>query len=408
MSTFLTVALLAVLTTVGLVGAVASDGAASLVWAVGTVVVAGALAWRLRSAPPGMGLVAAFVTGILIVSAGLPAAIVLTETGRHGASVFASDDEKTVDPSTELRRALAKAGELLPGGADSILSIDIDGYSTQVYVLNLVKGQRIYANYSQSSDEWYEPSSTSTNDRIDAAFRAAELANLDLTAARTKVDDSARGLGVDLSKRSSSDGVVIARRSADKKLVATYDLTSRVKFETDQAGNLPDNLALAKVDGLLPTAERLLRAHGIDPTKPVLDELEYRVFAENASTVGSTDPGTVDIRLSGAGGRSGTLKETVGRFPEVRLYASSGTNSRAFPLTTITADGIEKARAELERRTSVPPIDAHAISLEVEGDTTSPGWMRGGLPPLLRLGLGPDSDDQAYFRPDGAFVKAAP
>lgn len=407
MSTFLTVALLAVFTTVGLVGAVASDGAAALVWAVGTVVVAGVLARRLRSAPPGLGLVAAFVTGILVVSAGLPAAILLTETGGRGAPVLGSDKGE-VDPSAELRRALAKAGELLPGGADSILSIDIDGYSTQVYVLNLAKGQRIYANYSQSSDEWHEPSSTSTNDRIDAAFPAAELANLDLTAARKNVDDSARGLGVDLSKRSSSDGVVIARRSADKKLVATYDLTSRVKFETDRAGNLPDNLALAKVDGLLPTAERLLRAHGVDPTKPVLDELKYRVFAENASTVGSADPGTVDIRLSGAGGRGGTLKETVGRFPEVRLYASSGTNSRAFPLTTITADGIEKARADLERRSSVPPIDAHAISLEVEGDTTSPGWMRGGLPPLLRLGLGPDSDDQAYFRPDGTFVKAAP
>ncbi|RDB47156.1 hypothetical protein, partial [Tsukamurella tyrosinosolvens] len=67
MSTFLTVALLAVFTTVGLVGAVASDGAAALVWAVGTVVVAGVLARRLRSAPPGMGLVAAFVTGILVV-----------------------------------------------------------------------------------------------------------------------------------------------------------------------------------------------------------------------------------------------------------------------------------------------------------------------------------------------------
>lgn len=406
MSTFLTVALLSVLTTVGLVGAVVSDGAASLVWAIGTVVVAGVLAWRLRSAPPGMGLVAAFVTGILVVSAGLPAAIVLTEPTRHGASIFASDDETAVDLSNELRRALAKAGELLPGGADSILSIDIDEHSTQVYVLNLVKGQRISANYSQSSDEWYDPSSTSTNDRIDAAFRAADLANLDLTAARRKVDDSARGLGVDLSKRSSSDGVVIARRSTDKKLVATYDLTSRVKFETDQAGNLPGNEALAKVDGLLPTAERLLRTHGIDPTKPVLDELEYRVFAENASTVGSADPGTVDIRISG--GRSGTLTETVGRFPEVRLYASSGTNSRAFALTAITPDGIEKARAEIERRSSVPPIDAHAISLEVEGDTTSPGWMRGGLPPLMRLGLGPDSDDQAYFRPDGTFVKAAP
>ncbi|MGX9295978.1 hypothetical protein [Tsukamurella paurometabola] len=406
MSTTLTVALLAVLTTVGLVAAVATDGAASLVLAVATVVVAGVLAVRLRSAPPGAAWAAALATGIVIVSAGIPATIVLTETGGRGSSAFAAQEEQPIDPSAELRRALAKAGDLLPGGADSVLSIDIDEQSTRVDVLDLAKGQRISANYSQSSDEWYDPSSTSTNDRADAAFRSADIVNLDVTAARRRVDDSARGLGVDLSRRSSSDGVVIARRSADKKLVATFDLTSRVKFETDQAGNLPDNLALAKVDGLLPAAERLLRSHGIDPAMPVLDELEYRVFAENASSVGSANPGTIDIRVTGS--RNGTLKETVGRFPEIRLYDSSGTSSRAFALTAITAAGIEKARAELERRSAVPPIDAHAISLEVAGDTTSPGWMRGGLPPLLRLGLGPGSDDQAYFRPDGTFVKAAP
>ena len=68
MSTFLTVALLAVFTTVGLVGAVASDGAAALVWAVGTVVVAGVLAFvKLgRNEDP------AFTIRTMVVAAGWP------------------------------------------------------------------------------------------------------------------------------------------------------------------------------------------------------------------------------------------------------------------------------------------------------------------------------------------------
>lgn len=408
MSTFLTVALLAVFTTVGLVGAVASDGAAALVWAVGTVVVAGVLARRLRSAPPGMGLVAAFVTGILVVSAGLPAAILLTESrsssaavSSAGAGVARGSASPVADPSTELRRAVAKAGEIQPGGADSLLEIDIDENTTRVTTLDLNSGQRVSAYFSRSSDTWYEPTRNSTNDRADAAFRASDIAGLDLTATARKVTAAADTIGIDRSSRHASDGIEIERRSGDKRLVATFGM-SGVDVETDAAGNLPDNLALAKVDGFLPIAERLLRANGLDPAQPVVDELQYRVFAPNVGSVGS-GKGTVEMRISG-GGRSGTLKETVGKFPEVSLSPSRSTSGSAFALSTVTAAGIEKARADLVQRFSVLPIDAHALGLEVDEDSRARASDR-SAPPVMEVGLGPGSKASAYYRLDGAFLR---
>ncbi|KXO96278.1 hypothetical protein [Tsukamurella pseudospumae] len=409
MSTSLTVALLAVLTTVGLVGSVVSDGAASLVWAVTTVAVAGLLAWRLRSAPPGMGLVAAFVTGILVVSAGLPVAIVMTEdaggSGSRGAAkpagVAPGSASPVADPSTELRRAVAKAGEL-PGGAESILSIDIDENTTRVTTLDLTTGQRVSAYFSHSSDTWYEPSRSSTNDRADAAFKASDIAGLDLTATATKVTAAADTIGIDRTSPHASDGIEIERRSGDKKLVATFSM-SGVDIETDGAGALPDNLALAKVDGLLPTAERLLRTNGLDPAQPVIDELQYRVFASNAGSVGS-GRGTVEMRINGAG-RSGTLKETVGKFPEVSLTPSRSASSSAFALRVITSAGIERARADLEKRFTVLPIDAHALGLEIDEDSRARSSSR-AAPPVMEVGLGPGSRSSAYYALDGTYLRA--
>ncbi|CAM3619485.1 hypothetical protein ACXYTP_11410 [Tsukamurella ocularis] len=409
MSTFLTVALLGVLTTVGLVGAVVSDGAVALVWAIGTVVVAAVLARRLRTAPPGMGLVAAFVTGILVVSAGLPAALALTETGgrgqapsnRAGAGVAPGSASPVADPSTELRRAVAKAGEIQPGGADSLLEIDIDENTTRVTTLDLSAGQRVSAYYSHSSEEWYEPTRNSTNDRADAAFRASDIAALDLTATAERVTAAADRIGIDRSSPHASDGIEIERRSGDKRLVATFGL-SGVDVETDAAGNLPDNLALAKVDGLLPIAERLLRANGLDPAQPVIDELQYRVFASNVGSVGS-GKGTVEMRISG-GGRSGTLKETVGRFPEVSLTPSRSTSSSAFALRAVSPAGIERARADLVQRFSVLPIDAHALGIEVDEDSRARASDR-TAPPVMEVGLGPGSKASAYYRLDGTFLR---
>ncbi len=401
--TSVTVALLAVLTTVGLVGAAVSDGAAGIAWAVGTVVVVGALAWRLRSAPPGASLIAALATGILLVSAGLPATLILTENGGSGSagrSVFAADDE-AIDLQAELRRAISKAGELLPGGTDSILSIDIDENSTQVYVLDLSTGQRISANYSQSSDKWYDPSRHSTNDRADATFRASDIARLDLTAAAKKVTAAADSIGIDRSSPHASDGVEIERRSADRLLVATFGL-SGVDIETDAAGNLPDNLALATVDGLLPIAERLLRDNGFTPDQAVLDQIDYRVFAPNVSSVGS-GKGTVEITVNGAG-RYGKLAETVGRFPEVSLRPATWSSDSVFALRVLTAGAIERARADLEKRFAVLPIDAHALGLRVDTDTRRSS--RATPPPVLQVGLGPNSDVRAHYAIDGAYLRA--
>ncbi|TWS23391.1 hypothetical protein FK268_13965 [Tsukamurella sputi] len=405
MSSSVTVALLAVLTTAGLVAAAVTDGPLSIALAVVTVVVAAGLAWRLRSAPPGAASVAAFVTGIVIVSAGLPALAIAGDWSQITSSSSQSG-HGSVDRSAELRRALDRAAESLPGGADAILSIDIDGISTQVAVLDLQKGEQVSSSYSQSGGGWTALTRTRVNDRADAVFRRADIAGLDLSAASAKVDAAARSAGLDLSKRWEADGVVLARRSSDKKLVATYDVTSRFKFETDGAGNLPDNLSLATVDGLLPVAERLLRANGFDPTKQQIEEISYHAMSESASAVGFPHHGTVELEVTRPGKR-GTVTESIGRFPEARLYDSDGSGSGRFALTTLSAAAIEKARADVEQRSRVPAVDAHAVSLRVARDTDSPGWTRGDLPPVLQLGLGPTSKDSAYYRMDGTFLRSA-
>lgn len=402
MSTPLTVALLSVLTTVGLVGAVVTDGAASLAWAVGTVVVAGAFALRLRSAPPGASLVAAFVTGVLVVSGGMPVAIVMTEDARINSGGTSAAAEEAIDPSTELRRALTRAGELLPGGADAVLSIDVDENSTQVSVLDLARGQRVSANYSQSSGTWYEPSRTPTNDRQDAVFRAADLAALDLTATAAKATAAADRIGIDRTNRHASDGIEIERRYQDRKLIVAFHMSGE-EVHTDQAGALPDDLALATLDGLLPVAEKVLRDSGVDPGLPLLSALEYRVFAPNATAV-SGDAGRLRITVQG-GGRTGTVEVTAGRFPIVDLRPSTGSSSSPFALTDLTAAGIERARADLERRAAVPAVDARAVSLQIERDLSSSALRARGAPPVLHLGLGPTHD--AFYTLGGDYLRSS-
>lgn len=398
---------LVVATTVGLVGASVSTGTAAAVWAVGTVVAISALAFRLRRAPSGTVAVTLLITGIVVLSAGIPAAAVLSESRGVSSSQGGAqpvDRERgnaAMDPSTELRRALDQADRTLPGGSDSVLNVRIDANSTYVTLLDLEKGQQVMAYYARSSDKWHEPSRTATNDRGDAVIRRSDIDGLDLTAAAVKVTAAAARLGVELKERPSDD-ITIARRSGDKRIVGTFD-ASDFEVEVDAAGNPPDNLDLAKVDGLLPGAEKLLRANGIDPAQPVLSEVDYREFASNASAVGSGKGGTVQVTVQG-GGRSGTLRETVGRFPEGRLTDSRATGSTSFALGSVTIAAIERARLDLVQRMSVPPVDAHAISLSIERDTSSAALRQRNSPPIMRFGVGPTAD--AYYRLDGTFARA--
>lgn len=405
MPTSVTIAALAALTTVGLVGAAVTDGGPSIAWAIGTVVVAVLFALQLRSAPRGTFVAAGFFTAVAVLSAGVPATLLLTDG--PGATSYGAEKEvepgsasPVADPSAQLRAAVAKADEIQPGGSNSLLEIDIDENTTRVTTLDLTTGQRVSAYFSQRSDEWDEPSRHSTTDRADATFRAADIAGLDLTAAAKKVTAAADTIKLDRTNSHASDGIEIERRSPDKKLVATFSL-SGFDIEVDSAGGLPDNLALATVDGLLPIAERLLRANGLDPAQPVLDQLDYRVFAENVSSVGS-GRGTVELRVDG-GGKYGTLKETVGKFPEVQLKPDTSPSSTSFALRAITPAGIEKARADLEQRFSVLPIDAHALGLRVDADTRTSSRIT--PPTIMQVGLGPNSDHEAYYAMNGTFLR---
>ncbi|BDD83961.1 hypothetical protein TPB0596_37240 [Tsukamurella pulmonis] len=401
MSTTLTVTLLAVLTTAGLVGAVATDGTASLVLAVATVVVAGVLAVRLRSAPPGAAWAGALATGIVIVSAGVPATIVLTESGRSGSPAFASSEEQPIDPSEELRSVLAKAEEIQPGSTRTIRQISISQNWTQMRFLDLTRGEEVSFQYSRvgSTHEWNTPSRSSTPSRAADAFSAADIAGLDLRAATTKVDGAIATLGVKRTA-SSSDDIEIGRRSGDQRLVATFH-RSPIEIEVDPSGALPDNLALAKTGGMLPIAERLLRANGFDPAARVIDRLEYRVFAENVSSVGS-GKGTVELSIAGAG-RTGKLAETVGKFPEIDLRPSSSSSETSFPLSAVRYEGIEKARTDLVQRFSVLPIDAFALGLRVSADTRTSSRVT--PPTVMEVGLGPNSSAEAYYALDGRFLR---
>lgn len=392
-------------TTVGLVGASVSSGTAAVIWAIGTVAAIVGLAYRMRRAPSGTVAVTLLITGIVVLSAGLPAVAVISES-RGSSSTPAVDAEHAAspvpDPNSELRAALDKADELLPGGADSVLRIDIDETSTQVYVLDLAAGQSVYANYSRSSDRWYDPSRTPSRDRGESTFRRADLAHLDLTRAAAAVTAAADRIGIDRSFRHASDGIEVQRRSSDRKLVAAFSM-SGAEVEVDHTGALPDNLGLVSVDGFLPAAEKLLRSNGIDPSQPVLGGLSYAVYKPTADAVPHTDPGTVKIDIRG-GGRSGSLEETVGTFPVVRLEPDTGSASSAFALTAVTAGGIDTARADLVQRRKVATVDTHAISLEIGQDTSSSALRQRNPPPVLHLGLGPSSD--AYYRLDGTFVRA--
>ncbi len=406
-STFLTVALLAVLTTVGLVGAVASDGAASLVWAVGTVVVAGVLAWRLRSAPPGAALIAAFVTGILLVSAGLPAAIMLTE-GREAASRSGEGGSgggpsasPVRDPSAELRRALDKADQLMPGGANSILSIDIDENSTQVYVLDLNTGERVGANYSVSSSRWYDPNRTPVNDRAEATFRRSDLAGLDLTSAAAKATAAADRLGIDRSREHASDGIEIDRRYQDRKLIVEFDMSGE-QVETDASGDLPDTLTLANVDGIFAVGATLLRNAGIDPAQPVLTGAQYRSYASSATALSNHDRGELTLTVQG-GGRTGSITAEAGKFPVVDLRPSTGSSTNSFAFAALTADVVERIRADLEQRQQVLPVDARAVSFQVERDTSWESLRARTAPPIIQFGLGPAA--KAYYKLDGTYLR---
>jgi len=340
----------------------------------------------------------------VIVSAGLPALAIAGDWSQiTSSSASPGADDKDVDPSAELKSVLAKAEEIQPGSTRTIRQITISERWTQMRYLDLSRGEEVWFQFSRSgsSASWNEPSRSSTPYRADAAFSAAEIANLDLTATTGKVDGAVAALGVD-RKPSSSDDIEIARRSSDKRLVATFD-RSPIEIEADPSGNLPDNLALAKVDGLLPVAERLLRAHGFTPEQAVLDRLEYRVYASNVSSVGS-GKGTVEITVRGAG-KYGMLKETVGKFPEVSLSPSTYTPDDAFALRVLTPAAIERARADLEQRFHVLPVDAHAMGLEVDQESRTSSRMV--PPPVLELGLGPNSKDKAYYRMDGTFLRSA-
>ncbi|ALG84784.1 hypothetical protein [Gordonia phthalatica] len=391
----------AVVATVGIVAAVLVDqrvvsaliGAAAAAFALWTV-------GSLRPEHPTLARRGAGVVVASILLFGIPAVAVLTPSGIVGAEQESSDERiEPGDLSAALKRALDRADEVAPNGAESILQIEIDGDRETLYVLDQRTGMQVYT-YRSGENGWYAPTSARTSQRT--VFGRSDLARLDLNGVRDRVVSAWERVGSsDPSSPESAKApsVKIEPRSADGRVVARF-VGGGFPIESDTSGNLADTVDAASIDRFLDVASRVMTAAGLEPDAKVLYRIEFRSLDEAASRHGRFESG---FELYFDGGPISSIAVDVGSFPVVRK-ATTTDEPDGFSLTGLTGATMASVRDDLARRRLVPAYDRDAIGAKigVARNDDHPGRV----PVTIQMVVGPSSTEVAgVYSTRGRFLR---
>ncbi len=393
------------------VAAVSSNPVLRVLAIVVAVVVVALCVLSLRSTHPRQAVLPLFVVPLLAVVAGVATISVgnaLREpvapgVGDPGFSPRAAGtggvaDRIAANPDAALHAALDRADGLVPNGSATVLNIGIDGERVSVAAFDPSTGDEVSSSYSPSNG-WSPPRHRRAHVRD--TFSRAQVAGLALDKARPAVFAMAAQLKADLQYPHASDGITVARRNSDGKLVAEFSLSGN-EFEVDERGRLADTAGAALLDTVMALAQRVMVESGLDPGAPIVERFDFRAFDDAASSISASsvqNSGGFVVRL--AAGPVADIVVVPGAFPVIRsterTYAPAG-----FALTALRTETLLRVRDDIMARGKSPAYDAELVGLEV-------GRVPGARDdtPAIRMQVGPSANRPAgVYTLDGQLVRS--
>ncbi|GED97117.1 hypothetical protein [Gordonia crocea] len=390
------------------VAAVSTNTAVRIIAIVAAFLVVAALVWSLRKTHPREARITVAVVAALSLAVGIGVAVVVGASDnpvapRVGDPGFVPNAAKTADdriaanPNARLAAALERADRLVPRGSATVLRVGIDGDRISLDVFDPRNGDSVSTSFSESSG-WSREYRRRATDRN--TFSRAEVARMDLDKARPQVLAMTTALKADLTHQHASDGITVKRRYQDHKLVGEFSLSGN-EIEVDDQGHVADTADAAWLATVVPLAQRVMVANGLDPDAPIVNRFDFRAYDDAASSISASsvqNSGGFVIRFA-----SGPVDEIVvvpGNFPLVRRTDRSYTQP-GFALTALRTETLLKVRDDIMARAKSPAYDTELVGLEVG---RVPGADR--TTPAIRMQVGPSSDRPGgIYTMDGVFMR---
>lgn len=340
--------------------------------------------------PAGFAVLAIPLTVLLV---GVPVVLIGDGTGAtgtggtgSGGAVDRADDGIPASPNAALREAFDRADQLVPGGADSVITIRMDDDSSWLHVFDAKTGEEVMSWHGSSG--WSEPRRTRANNR--STFSRADATDMDLDAALPEVRRVAQELGIDLDDPHPADDLEVTRRREDGALLATFDVSQR-EIQVGADGQVANTVAFGFLDTVLDATAELLADLRLDPAAPTLRSMDFRAFEKDSRTVQATSIGMYGgVELDFASGPYTTIVAIPGRFPELRPRTSRE-SAGLFALSDLRTGMLLTVRDDIAGRFRLPDYDLALVGFRVH---QTPGDRIAGIfdpPARIVMAVGPSS-----------------
>ncbi|WP_207838398.1 hypothetical protein [Williamsia soli] len=344
-------------------------------------------------------IVAVAAALFLGVGGGWHFSVSLPSTG----SVSFTGDGPSDNREERMAALIEHVSTLGPTASSNVLSLELEeNGSDRAYVLDPATGESLNVWYSESSDEWYEPSRSSTPFRSAKTFTLGEVAGMPLNAI---TDAMAAALPAESRDFQS---LKIERADNDQPVLVTAnfgeDYENEETIQADTSGKVAAWFQPGDFDAAFAQAALAIGETGLPASAPLFTRFEIR----------GTDSGTPTMRagtIQNSGGvlmdfsdltRNGSLAIVPGSFPVVR---STETRSRdytdgAVAFDDISAQTFDAVRDDAMRRHSVDAFDRNRVDIQ-----TSSTYVVDRYQTVIMVEVGPDSPID-YYTVDGRFIES--
>lgn len=314
------------------------------------------------------------------------------------------DDGPSDDYQDRLNELMNQVAKLSPTAATNVLSLELEEYGNdRAYVLDPATGESIYVWYSESSDKWYEPTRSSTQDRSAKAFSLADAAGMRIN---TIVDQMETVLPTESRDFQS---MKIERAANNRPVLATAvfggeDYDDEASIQADATGKLAVWFQPGDFAAAMEQATVTIGQAGVSSTEPIFTRFEIR----------GTDSGTPIMRagaIQNSGGilmdftepgRYGSLTIVPGFFGEFTTTENSGSRypDGAVAFDDLSAELFTKVRDDAIQRNGVDDFDLNRVDIQ-----TSNTYVLDEYQTVIMIEVGPNSPTD-YYTLDGRFIKA--
>lgn len=317
-----------------------------------------------------------------------------------GISSF-GDDGPSDDVQERMDALVNRVSQISPSAAGNVLSLELEeNGNDRASVYDPATGESLSIYYWESSDDWYEPTRSSTPYRSAKTFTIPDVAGMQLNAI---VDRMKTTLPPESQQFQS---MTIDRADNNRPVLATAvfgeGYENEATIQADTTGKIAPWFQPGDFGVAMEQAAVAIEQAGLSSWEPIFTRFEIR----------GTDSGTPTMRagaIQNSGGilmdfsepnRYGSLTIVPGFFGEFTTTENSGSDytDGAVAFDDLSAALLDKVRDDAVRRNGVEAFDRNRVDVQ-----TSNSYVLEEYQTVIMIQVGPNSPTD-YYTLDGEFL----